>query len=107
GTKGGLRMQTQPLEHVWHDNRERIYVFGPPDASTRDGRDAPCPSSGRTVGVLTNELPQVQRGGASAREGDAATGPLRVPVSLSIPSYQPITITWRTLPPRKAAGLAE
>jgi hypothetical protein len=105
GTKGGLRIQTQPLEHVWHDNNERIYVFGPPDALTRDRRDAPCPSSDRTVGVLTNELPQAQPGGASTREGDAATRALRVPVSLSIPSYQPITIAWRTVSRREAARL--
>lgn len=105
GAKGGLRIQTQPLEHVWHDNRERIYVFGPSDALTRDRRNAPCPSSDRTVGVLTDELPQVQPGRASTREGDAATRALHVPVSLSVPSDQPITIAWRTPPPLDGAGM--
>jgi Dolichyl-phosphate-mannose-protein mannosyltransferase len=107
GSKGGLRIQTQPLEQVWHDNRERIYVFGPPDASTRDRRDARCTSSDQTVGVLTDELPQVQPGSASTREGDAATRALQVPVSLSIPSSQPITVTWQTQPPRLAAAMDE
>jgi Dolichyl-phosphate-mannose-protein mannosyltransferase len=105
GTKGGLRIQTQPLEQVWHDNRERIYVFGPADASTRDGRDVPCSSSDRAVGVLTNELPQAQPGTASTQEGDVAAMALHVPVSLSKPSDRPITIAWRTLAPSAAAGM--
>jgi Dolichyl-phosphate-mannose-protein mannosyltransferase len=107
GSKGGVRIQTQPLEQVWHDNRERIYVFGPADALARDRRDAPCSSSDRTVGVLTGELPQMQPGTASTREGDAATRALQVPVSLSIPSDQPITIAWQTQPRRVAAAMDE
>jgi hypothetical protein len=107
GMKGGLRIQTQPLEHVEHDNRERIYVFGPPDALTRDSRDAPCPASDRTVGVLTNELPRVEPGTASILEGDTASLTLSVPVSLSKPSDRPITIAWRTQPRSVAARMDE
>jgi hypothetical protein len=57
GSSEGLRIKTQPLEQVWHENRERIYVFGPPDASTHNRGDRPCPSSDRTLGVLAGELP--------------------------------------------------
>jgi Dolichyl-phosphate-mannose-protein mannosyltransferase len=107
GSKGGIRVQTQPLEQVWHDNRERIYVFGPPGASTRDGRDTSCPASDRTVGVLANQLPRVEPGTASMLEGDTASLTLRVPVTLSKPSDQPITIGWQTQPPRVAAAMDE
>jgi Dolichyl-phosphate-mannose-protein mannosyltransferase len=105
GSDEGLRIKTQPLEQVFHENRERIYVFGPPDGATREGRDATCSSSDRSVGVLTNELPQVRPGSASTREGDAAPLALHVPVSLSKPSDGPITVAWRTLPPAVAADV--
>ena len=107
GSTTGLRIKTQPLEQVWHDNRERIHVFGPPDALTRDRRDAPCPSSDRTVGVLADELPQAQPGTGSTREGDGGTRVVQVPVSLSVPSDRPITLAWRTLPRRDAVALDE
>jgi hypothetical protein len=107
GAKGGLRIQAQPLEHVWHENRERIHVFGPPSASTRDGRDAPCPSSDRTVGVMGNELPQVQPRMASTREGDEAAVTVDVPVSMSKPTDRPVTIEWRTQPASVGARMGE
>jgi hypothetical protein len=56
-------------------------------------------------GACIHELPLVEPGTASTHEGDAATRALHVPVSLSVPSDQPITVAWRTQPPPDGTGM--
>jgi hypothetical protein len=94
----------QPVERVWHLNRQRIHVYGPDDALTRSHRPQPCSSGNRTLGTVADPRPVVQPGRIAVREGNAGRTRLRVPISLSKPSSGPITVSWRTLSRVDAAG---
>jgi Dolichyl-phosphate-mannose-protein mannosyltransferase len=102
GSNEGLRIKTQPLEQVWHDNRQRIHVYGPDDALARSHRPEPCSSGNRTLGTLADSTLVVEPGRIAASEGNAGTTVLPVPISLSNPSSGPITVSWRTLSPLRS-----
>jgi hypothetical protein len=96
---GANRIKTQPLEQVWHFNRERIHVFGPADALNRSHRPQSCSSGNRTLGTPTDSRLVVEPGRIAVSEGNAGPTTLRVPISLSRPSSIPITVSWKTLSP--------
>jgi hypothetical protein len=48
-------------------------------------------------GILNDDVPRVLPGGGSSTEGDAGTGSVTVPVTLSQPSFTPVTVSWNTV----------